>query len=544
MGHDLAGMSSAPGRRRLVAILNADGVGYSRLMARDEVGTSERMAVYRDAMSAKVRTHGGRVVDAVGDNLLAEFGSVVDSVACAVEIQRDLSERNEPLDPDRRLAFRIGIHLGDVLVEGERLVGDGVNIAARLEQLSDAGGICLSRAAFDQVEGKLPLQVEDLGERELKNIPRPIGVYRVTPPQSSEGADAPALTGSAERTVPGFSGLPALAVLAFDNLSGDPEQEYFSDGITDELISRLSRLWMPVIGRNSSFAYKGRPVDLKQLGRELGVRYVVEGSVRRAGERVRVTAQLVDATTGHHVWSDRYDRRLADVFEVQDEITEAIAGAMPSDLMRFEAARAARAQVENLDAWDHTIRGYGYLFKVTREDNALARRHGERAAELDPRMGTAFAVQAGAHFYDVYSGWSDDPGRPIRRGHLVRQAIAGASGSGLRPPRRRGLLRLPGAPRRGAQSAGGRMSTAARLQHRALPAHLRDGGPGMGRPLRRGPEQGGRGGVTSSAVAVAATPAMGSDTRLVPGLENTELTLNDSSDSWRGGRDSNPQLPA
>jgi adenylate cyclase len=386
-------------------------------MAHDEAGTSAVMNAHRDAIAGMIRKHGGRVVDAVGDNLLAEFGSVVDAVACAAEIQRDLAERNSALRPERRLSFRIGIHLGDLLVDDERLVGDGINIAARVQQLSDAGGICLSRAAFDQVEGKLSLDFEDLGDRSLKNIPKPVRAYKVIL-GSREDAKAPAagaLQGISDLTIPGFSGRPAIAVLAFDNLSGDPEQEYFADGITEDLITRLAALTLPVIARNSSFAYKGTPVNLKQVGRELGVRYVVEGSVRKAGRRVRISAQLIDANTGHHVWAEQYDRDLRDIFALQDEITEAIVGTMAPELLKFEAERAARGPVENLDAWEHALKAYWYFSRITRDDNAKARSLCEQATTLDPNLAVAFACLAAVHFYDVFHGWTESPSESISR---------------------------------------------------------------------------------------------------------------------------------
>ena len=309
-------MTSKSLQRRLAAILCADAVGYSRLVAHDDEGTVRTLQAHRDALAGHVRQYGGRVVDDVGDNLLAEFPSVVDAVGCAVEAQRVLHKRNSELPDEARMPFRMGIHLGDVVVEGERIYGDGVNIAARLEGLAQPGGVCISGTVHEQVRSHFANLCEDLGEQSLKNIDHPIRTYRVRIEKSGVGDLASPFT------VPGFGGRPAIAVLAFDNLSGDVEQEYFADGIAEDLITRLSSVCdLPVISRNSSFSYKGRAVDVKHVSRELGVRYVVEGSVRKAGEQVRITAQLIDATTGHHVWAERYDRRLSDIFAVQDEIT-------------------------------------------------------------------------------------------------------------------------------------------------------------------------------------------------------------------------------
>ena len=316
--------------RKLAAILSADAVGYSRLMADDEAETVETIKAHKGLMGGLIRQHAGRVVDAVADDLMADFPSVVDAVACSVAIQSELATRNRDLAPTRKMLFRIGVNLGDVIVDQRRIYGDGVNIAARIQALADEGGVSISGTAFDQVEGKLGLEFDDLGQHQVKHIPRAVRVYRVRVTEAHEEATS--------QTVPGFSGRPAIAVLPFDNLSGDPDQEYFADGLVEDLITRLST-WrrFPVIARNSSFVYKGSAVDVRQVSQELGVRYVVEGSVRKDGDRVRISAQLVDATTGHHVWADRFDRKLQDVFALQDEITEAIASSMHPDLSRSEA---------------------------------------------------------------------------------------------------------------------------------------------------------------------------------------------------------------
>jgi adenylate cyclase len=399
--------------RKLAAILSADVVGYSRLMAEDEDGTVCRLTDYREEIAMLVRQHRGRVVDSPGDNLLAEFPAALDAMNGAVEIQRSIQVRNADLPAERRMAFRIGLHLGDIRIEGERIYGDGVNIAARLEGLADAGGICISGMVHSQVRNKLGLEYEDLGAQSLKNISEPVPVYRVhlKPEQVFVSESLP---GMAELTVPGFSGRPAIAVLPFDNLSGDPEQEYFADGIAEDLITRISTLrYFPVIARNSSFTYKGKSVDVKEISRELGVRYVVEGSVRKAEDRVRISAQLIDATTGHHVWAERYDRELSDIFALQDEITEAILGSMEPGLREYEWIRAGSKEPQNLDAWDTTQRGWWYWNRLTKDDNKTARSLFEKAADLDPQFALAFSGVAWTHYLDLAFQWSESPERSI-----------------------------------------------------------------------------------------------------------------------------------
>ena len=393
--------------RRLAAILSADVAGYSRLMAEDEAATIRTLTDYREEVGMLVRQHRGRVVDFTGDNFLAEFPTALDATHCAVEIQRVLAARNVDLPADRRMQFRIGIHLGDVTVQGERLYGDGVNIAARLEGLAEPGGVCLSATVYEQVAKKLTVEVDDLGTHTLKNIPRPVHAYRVRwkLERFAAGADLP---GMKELTVPGFGGRPAIAVLPFDNLSGDPEQEYFADGIAEDLLTRLSLSRdFPVIARNSSFVYKGKAVDVKQVSRELGVRYVVEGSVRKAGTRLRISTQLIDATTGEHVWAERYDRELRDLFTLQDEITEAIVGALSPALWRSEETRAARKESHRLDAWDSVARGWWHFQRQTKDDSAKARLFFEHAIELDPHHADGYVGVGATHWLDTISQWTD-----------------------------------------------------------------------------------------------------------------------------------------
>ena len=379
-------------------------------MAEDEAATVRTLTAYRAEITLLVGQHRGRVVDAPGDNLLAEFPSALDATHCAVEVQRVLAARNSDLAGERRMDFRIGVHLGDVMVEGGRIYGDGVNIAARLEALAKPGAVCISGTVYEQVEKKLNVDLEDLGEQTLKNIARPVKVYavKVLHEGAKGGAAENALPGMDELTVPGFGGRPAIAVLPFDNLSGDPEQEYFADGVAEDLITRLSG-WrdLPVIARNSSFTYKGKPVDVKQVSRELGVRYVVEGSVRKVGDRVRITAQLLDATSGHHVWASRYDRELGDIFAIQDEIIDAIVGSMYPELLRSETERAKRRDPSNLDAWECYWRAWWHRLQLTKEDNVKARELFQKASDLDPQSAWPFVGLSVAHRSDLINQWAD-----------------------------------------------------------------------------------------------------------------------------------------
>jgi adenylate cyclase len=345
--------------RKLVAILSADVQGYSRLMGEDEEATIRTLTAYREVMTSLIQQHRGRVVDSPGDNLLAEFTSAVDAVQGAVAIQRGLETRNAELPASRQMHYRIGINVGDVVVEGERLYGDGVNIAARLESLAEGGGICISGTVYDQVKNKLPIGYEYQGEQTVKNIADPVRMYRV---QLGSESTAPKTDAAPPVTLP-LPDKPSIAVLPFTNMSGDPEQEYFSDGMTDDIITDLSKVsGLFVIARNSTFIYKGKAVKVGEVGRELGVRHVLEGSVRKAGNRVRINVQLIDAPTGGHVWAERYDRELEDIFALQDELTQRIVFALKVMLTPEEQARFQQAPTDNLyerytKIWSYAVAG-------------------------------------------------------------------------------------------------------------------------------------------------------------------------------------------
>ncbi len=355
-------MAEARVQRRLAAILAADVAGYSRLMGADEEGTLAALKeLRRELADPKIKEHRGRIVKTTGDGLLVEFASVVDAVRCAVEVQQEMAERNVGVPEEQRIQFRIGINLGDIIKDGRDIYGDGVNVAARLEALAEPGGICVNRVVRDQVRDKLDFAFEDAGEQRVKNIARPLRVYHVRPGQVANEEM------SAAQPPLALPDKPSLAVLPFTNMSGDPEQEFVSDGIAEDVISALSHYpSLFVIARNSTFTYKGRAVDVKQVGRELGVRYVLEGGVRKAGNRIRVTAQLIEAETGNHVWANRYDRDLADIFAVQDEITHALTTALTPAIADAELRRAIRKPPESLDAWAAYQRGLWHLSKATR----------------------------------------------------------------------------------------------------------------------------------------------------------------------------------
>jgi len=381
--------------RRLAAILAADIAGYSRLMGLDEEGTLRQLKAHRKTLvDPKITEHRGRIVKTTGDGMLVEFVSVVDAVRCAVDIQRGMAERNAEVPLDKRIEFRIGINVGDIISDDNDIYGDGVNVAARLEALAEPGGICVARNVHDQVRDKLSFGFEDMGEQSVKNIARPVGVHRV---QLSELA-APAVVKSgaaAARHDLSSSNRPSIAVLPFVNMSGDAEQEYFADGISDDLTTALSKLrWFFVIARNSSFAYKGKAVDVKRVARELGVRYVLEGSVRKGGNRVRINAQLIDAVTGNHLWADRYDGELTDVFALQDEITRKVVAVIEPKLLEAEGTRSQERSPEDIGAWDMVIRANSQFWRMTDVDGQAAIATLNRAVEQYPDYAPAHSMLA------------------------------------------------------------------------------------------------------------------------------------------------------
>lgn len=408
-------MDQKGSKRRLSAILMADVVGYSRLMGRDEQATVHTLTAYREIFRKKSADHDGRVVNAPGDSILAEFNSVVNCVACAVKVQQEVAEKNAELPDDRRMAFRIGINLGDVLVEDGALYGDGVNIAARLESMADAGGIILSSSAYDQVKKKLPLQYEYLGEQQVKNIDEPLRVYRVR--LHSPGGDVSAPPPAGQATPRGKASKTALVVLPFDNMGGDPEQTYFSDGLTEDLITDLSKLsGLSVIARNTAFTFKGQAVNVQQVGRELGVDYILEGSVRRAGGRLRLTAQLIDVESGLHVWAERYDRQMDDIFDVQDEITRNIVTALHVQLLEGEQARVWRKSTQSPEAYDRYLKGVALARRTgDSQTNQQAIRLFKQAIDADANFAQAYAALGWRYLDEWVNGWSDDPDSALEK---------------------------------------------------------------------------------------------------------------------------------
>jgi adenylate cyclase len=401
-------------KRKLSAVLSADVKGYSRLMREDELGTVRTLEAYREMIAEVIKNYRGRVVDSPGDNILAEFLSVVDAVESAVEIQKELKAKNAELPENRRMEFRIGINLGDVIEEGERIYGDGVNIAARIESLAEAGGICFSRNVYDQVKNKLNLGYEYLGEHAVKNISEPVPVYRilmqldVSVPQRGKKFELP--------------DKPSIAVLPFDNISGDPEQEYFSDGITEEIITALSKIpKMFVIARNSTFTYKGKPVKVQRVREELGVLYVLEGSVRKAGNRIRITAQLVDAVTGHHLWAERYDRDLKDIFALQDEITLKILTALQVTLTEGEQAHMWAKRTDNLEAFLKYLQARQYFGNFSKDGNILARQMAQAAMDLDEKYCDVYVLLALTHWIDGRLGWSESRADSFKQAYSFAQ---------------------------------------------------------------------------------------------------------------------------
>ncbi|UCH21511.1 MAG: adenylate/guanylate cyclase domain-containing protein [Deltaproteobacteria bacterium] len=389
-------------KRKLTAILSADVKGYSRLMDDDEEATIRTLTDYREAMRNIIQQHRGRVVDTTGDNLLAEFTSAVDAVNCSVEIQRELSERNPELPYERRMEFRIGVNVGDVVEEEGRIYGDGVNIAARVEGLAEAGGICITGRVYDQVENKLHFEYEYKGGQAVKNISKPVRVYRVW---AKSNIDIP----SAETELE-LPDKPSIAVLPFVNMSGDPSQEYFSDGLTEQIINGISKIRnLFVIARNSTFTYKGKAVKVQQVGQELGVRYVLEGSVQKSGERVRITAQLIDAKTGHHLWSENFDRDLIDIFAIQDEITIKVIDALHVKLIEGEQWHQWEGLTNNINAFNKHLQGMEYFYRLKEGDNSQARKLFEEAIRLDSKFASPHALLAWTHLIDIYFGWSKSP---------------------------------------------------------------------------------------------------------------------------------------
>jgi adenylate cyclase len=431
-------------KRKLTAIFSADVVGYSRLMGEDELATVQTLTSYKETMTKLIKHYRGRVLDSVGDNLMAEFASVVDAVQCAVEVQQVLTSKNEDLPENRKMLFRIGINLGDVIEEGDRIYGDGVNIAARVESLAEGGGVCISGSAFEQIENKLALGYQYMGEHTVKNIAKPVKVYRVPmgPVEGKKkervfrgwqkaaiGAVAivilagvaavlwnyywrpthpPIEVASVEKMAFPLPDKPSIAVLPFVNMSDDPKQEYFSDGLTDQIISGLSKVPnLFVIARNSTFTYKGKPVKIQKIAEDLGVKYVLEGSVQKTTDRVRITTQLIDATTGHHLWSERYDRELEDIFAIQDDITMEIMKAMRVELRGDQARIWAKYETTNLKAYEKAFQGGAYFRSITKEDNAQARQMYEEAIALDPQFASAYAMVGWTHFWDGRFGWTE-----------------------------------------------------------------------------------------------------------------------------------------
>ena len=449
--------------RKLAAIVSADVVGYSRLMAGDEEGTLARLKAHREALiDPKIAEHNGRIVKLMGDGMLVEFASVVDAVRACVEIQRGMTERNAEVPEDRQITLRVGVNLGDVMIEDDDIYGDGVNVAARLQELADPGGICISNSAYEQIRDRIDVGLEDMGEVEVKNIPRPVRVYRVLlegeapammPPAGRRRLDHWAIAGtvavilvlvaggvlwwlepwttdvepaSIERMAFPLPEKASLAVLPFDNLSGDSGQEFFVDGFTESIITTLARApQLFVIARNSTFTYKGKPVKVQQVAEELGVQYVLEGSVQRSGETIRISAQLIDALSGKHLWAQRYDRSVKDVFALQDEITLNILTALDVELTEGEKAQLTRRQTDSLEAFLQYLKGRAQLRRFTREDNERARSFAKRAIELDPEFADAWVVLAWTHQFAARVGWSESRAESYKRAAEIAEKALG-----------------------------------------------------------------------------------------------------------------------
>jgi adenylate cyclase len=451
-------------KRKLTTILAADVEGYTRLMRADEEATLKTLGEYREIIDGLVARHDGRVFSTGGDSVLAEFGSTVEAVRCAISCQEEISSRNAELADERKLMFRIGINVGDVMVRDGDLFGDGVNVAARLEGLAEAGGVCISGSVFEQIKHKLSLGFEDMGQQEVKNIAEPVSAYRLVPGQVSVSAGAtaaakpagarhwrmPAIAAAVvviiaagglavwqpwaptakpvpqEDTVLPRPDKPSIAVLPFKNMSGDPEQEYFADGMTEDLITDLAKIsGLVVVARNSTFAYKGQSPDVREVARQLDVRYVVEGSVRKAGGRIRINAQLIDAETGAHLWAERYDREATDVFELQDEVRARIVAALRVKLTPAEESRLAHQLTSNPEAYDYWLRGLRQVSFFTKQGNAESRRLFERALELDPGFAAALATLATSYSLAAENGWSSAPTDSMAEARvLAEKAVA------------------------------------------------------------------------------------------------------------------------
>jgi adenylate cyclase len=451
-------MTTQDFKRKLTAIVSADVKGYSRLMGEDDEATVRTITAYREVITEVVQKHRGRVVDSPGDNILAEFASVIDAVSSAVEIQEELRVRNSELPEERKMEFRIGVNLGDVIHEGDRIYGDGVNVAARVESLAEAGGVCVSGTVFDQIESKLPLGYEYLGEQSVKNISKPVRIYKALMDPEAVGkvigeqraeprrgqktalvvltalllivgglliwrtAFPPVQVASVEKMAFPLPDRPSIAVLPFDNLSKDPKQEYFSDGLTVEIITALSKIpHLFVIAKHSMFTYKGKPVNVKQVAEEMGVRYVLEGSVRTAEERVRVTARLIDALSGDNLWAERYDRTLKDIFALQDEITMNILTALQVKLTQGEKISVLLKSTDNIDAYQKYLKGRVHFLRFNPDDNVAARKLWEEAIALDPEFISAYVDLAWTYLIDIHLGLSKSPKESLGRATQIAQ---------------------------------------------------------------------------------------------------------------------------
>ncbi len=456
-------MTSRDIKRKLSAIFSADVAGYSRLMGLDEAATVQTLTAFKQVLAEFVGQYSGRVVDAPGDNLLAEFASVVNAVQAAIEIQAELQKRNQRLPEDRRMLFRIGVNLGDVIVDGDRIYGDGVNVAARLESLAEAGGICISGSAYEQIENKLSFGCTFLGERRMKNIDRPVSVYRIQPGAAGNGCridhrksglpktlifgggvvasfllagafflwveahrpDERPAAGPSAGTAVTAARKASIAVLPFRNLSGDPSQEYFNDGITNDIITDLSRFGeLLVIASNTVFTYKGKTVSISEIGRDLGVRYVLEGSIQKTGDSVRINAQLIDAASANPIWAERYTRDLKDIFKLQDDIVQGIVANMALSISKAERSRVSGKKTENLEAYDYILKGYDYFSRRSRESTSRAAEMFSRAIELDPGYPAGYVGLGQVHELKVGEGWTEFPEQSLQRAeYLARRAL-------------------------------------------------------------------------------------------------------------------------